>query len=106
MDEFIGMKDNTPLLLSLLALLEGRQLNSIDANDPEISDMVLVPSTESISGMVWPCLQETESFNTDFSKLFAEKLMNFEMSSLNEVEKIEKLSLIPPNVRRLLLIVV
>lgn len=41
------------------------QLNSIDADDPEVSDYHFVPAVDKMSDSVRVCLQESEDVSID-----------------------------------------
>lgn len=80
-------------------------LNEVEADDPDVSDLKLLPDTASIADKLKGCLQEVEEVPRDWTSLFDESLFKFDTSLIPEaVELYEKLnvkkqqlSLIPPS---------
>ena len=46
------------------------ELNSIDADDPEISDYNMIPDTTVLADRLRVCLQESDEVPSDFTRLF------------------------------------
>ncbi|XP_028406358.1 intraflagellar transport protein 52 homolog [Dendronephthya gigantea] len=80
------------------------RLNSIDAEDPEISDYHFIPDTSKLAERLKVCLQEGEEVPNDFSKMFDKDLFKLDTAIVPEVlrsyeelhVKHEPLQLIPP----------
>ncbi len=46
------------------------ELNTIDAEDPEISDYNMIPDTALMGESIRTCLQESDEVPADFTRLF------------------------------------
>ena len=72
--------------------------------DAEIADYRHLPNTEALAERLRPCLEENEPLPKDFTKLFDDKLFQFDTKLIPESAKLyeqlgvkkETLSLIPP----------
>jgi len=105
-DQYIDKEENNKLQDILLRWLTTDEitLNSIDAEEPELSDYQQVPDTPLLSDRLRVCLQEGEDVPRDFTQVFHEKLYNLDTSLLPTVlrafgemgVKHEQLSLITP----------
>ena len=80
-------------------------LNTIDADEPEISDYQHVPNTATLAEQLRVCLQEGDDIPKDFTTLFKHDLYAINTSELPDVldaykelrVKHEPLSLIEPD---------
>ncbi|KAI9104636.1 hypothetical protein DFS34DRAFT_641900 [Phlyctochytrium arcticum] len=81
-DAYIDKEENTKLLdvLVQFCATDKIQLNSIDANEPDVSDYYYLPETAQLSETVRSCLQETEELPKDFTTLFDMNLFKFDTS--------------------------
>ena len=79
----------TDLLAAHTPLL---QLNAIDADDPEVSDYVSLPQTESLAEQLRTCLQEGEEIPRDFTSLFTldDGLFNIDTDIIPEAIKVRR----------------
>mmetsp|Transcript_425 Transcript_425/g.786 ORF Transcript_425/g.786 Transcript_425/m.786 type:complete len:449 (-) Transcript_425:177-1523(-) len=106
-DDWIEKDDNSKVIDVLIRWLthaDGVSMDSIDAEDPDISEYHHLPDTESLAERVRCCLQESEDVTKDFTSLFDDNLFRFDTSLIPEVVQMysyldvqhEPLSLIPP----------
>lgn len=81
-DEYLDKEDNGKLFDVLIQWLTSDQLtmNSIDANEPDISDYHYLPDTAALSGVLRSCLQESEDLPKDFTMLYDHNLFKFDTS--------------------------
>jgi len=106
-DDWLEKDDNSKLIDVLLRWLthaDGISMDSIDAEDEDISEYHHLPDTESLAERVRCCLQESEDVTKDFTSLFDDNLFRFDTSLIPEAVQMysqldvqhEPLSLIPP----------
>lgn len=86
-DAFLENEENIKILNVIFNHLttSGIQLNSIDADDPEISDYHMIPSIGKLSEHTFSCLQECDEIPNDPSVLFRSSLFQFDNSVLPKV---------------------
>lgn len=78
-DNYIDKEDNDTVRDVLFRLLTSSdiKLNEIDADDPEISDYIMVPDTARLAERPRMCLQESsDEIPTDYTKLFNQRLFS------------------------------
>ncbi|KAJ9573714.1 hypothetical protein L9F63_008927 [Diploptera punctata] len=78
-DKYIDKEDNDKVRDVLFRFLTTSdiQLNEIDADDPEISDYVMVPDMSKLAEKPRVCLQESaDEIPTDYTKLFNQRLFS------------------------------
>ncbi|PNF19238.1 Intraflagellar transport protein 52-like protein [Cryptotermes secundus] len=78
-DKYIDKEDNDKVRDVLFRFLTTSDiiLNQIDADDPEISDYIMVPDTARLAEKPRVCLQETsDEIPTDYPKLFNQRLFS------------------------------
>lgn len=82
------------------------QLNTIDAEEPEVPDYHYIPKTATLASELRVCLQEGgDDVPRDFTKLFDQKLFRLDLSAVPSAVRAykalrvehEPLHLIPPN---------
>ncbi|KIH44638.1 hypothetical protein ANCDUO_25336 [Ancylostoma duodenale] len=64
-------------------LLEGYELNKIDATEPELSEYVQIPDHVKLSDELKVCMQEADfdlSVASDFMKCFDQSLTSFDLN--------------------------
>ncbi|XP_062507358.1 intraflagellar transport protein 52 homolog [Corticium candelabrum] len=83
-DQYIDKEENSKLLDVIFQFLttDDVQLNSIDAEDPEISDYQYIPDTSRLSDRLRVCLQEGDEVPRDFTKLFDMKTYQLDITLL------------------------
>ncbi|KAJ3311687.1 Intraflagellar transport protein 52 [Boothiomyces sp. JEL0838] len=81
-DTYIDKEENGKLFDVIIQFLTKDTiiLNSIDANEPDISDYHYLPDTAKLSETIRSCLQESEDLPKDFTTLFDTKLFKFDTS--------------------------
>ncbi|KAJ3321013.1 Intraflagellar transport protein 52 [Boothiomyces sp. JEL0866] len=81
-DAYIDKEENGKLFDVIIQFLTKDTiiLNSIDANEPDISDYHYLPETAKLSETLRSCLQESEDLPKDFTTLFDTKLFKFDTS--------------------------
>ncbi|KAJ3211508.1 Intraflagellar transport protein 52 [Dinochytrium kinnereticum] len=105
-DAYIDKEENGKLFDVLIQFCTNDKivLNSIDANEPDISDYHYLPDTAKLSESLRCCLQESEDLPKDFTTLFDHDLFKFDNSLIPQALKVyedmrlkhEPLSLIQP----------
>lgn len=105
-DQYLDKEENGKLQEVVFRWLTSDEisLNSIDADDPEISDYHFLPDTAKRAQRVQSCLQESEELPRDFTTLFDRTLFKLDTTVLPDVLKAyeqlsikhEPLSLIQP----------
>lgn len=78
-DKYIDKEDNDKVRDVLFRFLTTSDiaLNQIDADDPEISDYIMVPDTARLAEKPRVCLQESaDEIPTDYTKLFNQRLFS------------------------------
>ena len=79
-------------------------MDSLDADDPEVTDYQVVPDTASLCERLRGCLEQSDEVSKDFTSLFDANLYKLNTSLVPEAVKLykrlevphEPLSLIPP----------
>ncbi|XP_021918359.1 intraflagellar transport protein 52 homolog isoform X2 [Zootermopsis nevadensis] len=78
-DKYIDKEDNDIVRDVLFRFLTSSdiKLNQIDADDPEITDYIMVPDTARLAEKPRVCLQESvDEIPTDYTKLFNQRLFS------------------------------
>ncbi|XP_063680578.1 intraflagellar transport protein 52 homolog [Bolinopsis microptera] len=106
-DQFIDKEENGKVFDVIIDYLTSEKvnLNSIDAEDPEISDYQFLPDTPKLADRLKACLQEGDEIPRDFTKIFEHSLYKLDNALVPKVirsyevleMKHEPLSLIQPN---------
>jgi len=106
-DKWLDKEDNSKIMevvFKWLSCSKDVALNSIDAEDPEISDYHHLPDTEKLANRLRCGLEETDALPHDFQELFDDQLFKFDTNLIPDAVKLyetlkvkhEPLSLIPP----------
>ncbi|KAK6036177.1 hypothetical protein COOONC_26319 [Cooperia oncophora] len=88
-------------------LIEGYELNKIDATEPELSDYVQIPDHVRLSEELKVCMQEADfdmSVTSDFMKCFDQSITSFDLNVWPKVLRRVQLlfqMVFPPNFREL-----
>ncbi|XP_013404647.1 intraflagellar transport protein 52 homolog [Lingula anatina] len=106
-DQYLEREENSKIWDVVLQFLTTAdiKLNTIDAEDPEISDYHTLPDIAKLSDKVKTCLQESEDIPRDFTALFDQSLFKLDTSivpkAIGAFEQLgvkhETLSLITPS---------
>merc|ERR1712166_245486 len=88
-DDYIDKEENSRVVDFCMKWLtsssdEGTGLNHIDAEDPDVSDYVQLPSTADLANTVRSALQEPEEIPADFTQLFDDHLFRFDTDLIPE----------------------
>ncbi|EDO47507.1 predicted protein [Nematostella vectensis] len=88
-DQYLDKEENSKVQDVIFQWLTTNdiQLNSIDAEDPEISDYHFIPDTAKMAERLRVCLQEGDEIPRDFSKLFDDELHKLDTSVVPDVIK-------------------
>eukprot|EP00698_Gefionella_okellyi_P006079 TRINITY_DN15544_c0_g1_i1.p1 TRINITY_DN15544_c0_g1~~TRINITY_DN15544_c0_g1_i1.p1 ORF type:complete len:457 (+),score=98.56 TRINITY_DN15544_c0_g1_i1:63-1373(+) len=85
-DNYLLKEENAKLQDALFKWLCGNyKLNAIEAEDPDVHDLHMLPDTPALAERVRCCLQESEELPRDFSQLFDDELFRFDVSLIPEV---------------------
>jgi len=106
-DKYIDKEENSKLMDFVFKWLRpGSKLamNDVDAEEPDVSDLKLLPDTASLADKLKGCLQEGDDIPRDWTTLFDDSLFKFDTSLIPEAvalyDKLDvkkaPLSLIPP----------
>mmetsp|Transcript_21162 Transcript_21162/g.46315 ORF Transcript_21162/g.46315 Transcript_21162/m.46315 type:complete len:474 (-) Transcript_21162:547-1968(-) len=106
-DKWIDKEENSKIMDFVFKWLRPGSkvvLNDLDAEEPDVSDLKLLPDTQSMSEKLKGCLQEGDEIPRDWTTLFDDGLFKFDTSLIPEAvalyEKLNvkkaPLSLIPP----------
>jgi len=106
-DKWIDKEENSKVMDFVFKWLRpgGKvSLNSIDAEEPDVSDLKLLPDTQSLADKVKGCLQEGEDVPRDWTTLFDDSLFKFDTALIPEAVALYErlgvkkapLTLIPP----------
>jgi len=81
-DQYIEKEENGKLFDVIIQFLtsDNMLLNSIDANEPDVSDYHQLPDTAKLAETVRSCLQESEDLPKDFTSMFDLDLFQFDTS--------------------------
>ncbi|XP_066243850.1 intraflagellar transport protein 52 homolog isoform X3 [Saccopteryx leptura] len=88
-DQYLDKEENSKIMDVVFQWLttEDIHLNQIDAEDPEISDYMMLPDTATLSERLRVCLQESDENPRDFTTLFDQSVYQLDISSFAEVIK-------------------
>ncbi|XP_066092445.1 intraflagellar transport protein 52 homolog isoform X3 [Saccopteryx bilineata] len=88
-DQYLDKEENSKIMDVVFQWLttEDIHLNQIDAEDPEISDYMMLPDTATLSERLRVCLQESDENPRDFTTLFDQSVYQLDISSFAEVLK-------------------
>jgi len=105
-DQYIDKEENGKFLDVIIQWLttDKIELNSIDANEPDIADYHYLPETIQLSNTLKSCLQESDEIPKDFTTMFDTRLFKLDTSLIPEAIKLydtihlkhEPLTLIQP----------
>ncbi|ORY18450.1 hypothetical protein LY90DRAFT_435610 [Neocallimastix californiae] len=105
-DQYIDKEENGKFLDVIIQWLttDKIELNSIDANEPDIADYHYLPETIQLSNTLKSCLQESDEIPKDFTTMFDTHLFKLDTSLIPEAIKLydtihlkhEPLTLIQP----------
>ena len=106
-DEWLDKEDNASVIDLIFSWVSGADtvaMDTIDANDPDVTEYQVVPDTASLSDRLRGCLQEGDDVSRDFTSLFDHSLFKLDTSHISETIKLydrlnvahEPLSLIQP----------
>eukprot|EP00753_Platysulcus_tardus_P021353 PLAT8862.1.p1 GENE.PLAT8862.1~~PLAT8862.1.p1 ORF type:complete len:500 (+),score=264.86 PLAT8862.1:89-1588(+) len=106
-DEWLAKEDNERIMGVLIKWLlkeGGVEFDSVDMEDPDLSDYNHLPDTEALSERLKCCLQESDDLPKDFTLLFDDTLFAYDTNIVPEAValyeqlaiKHEPLTLIPP----------
>merc|ERR1719494_290504 len=81
-DEYIDKEENAKIFDVIMQYLttDDLKLNSIDSEDPEISDYNELPEVARLADSVKSCLQESDDIPRDFTRLFDTNLFSLDTS--------------------------
>ncbi|GLC42371.1 hypothetical protein PLESTB_000654100 [Pleodorina starrii] len=107
-DKWLDKEENSKVMDFLFKFLKPNSkiaLNEIEADEPEVSDLKLLPDTASMADKLKGCLQEIDELPRDWTSQFDDQLFKFDMSLIPEsVALYDKLgvkkgplNLIPPS---------
>uniref|UniRef100_A0A671EAN0 Intraflagellar transport 52 n=1 Tax=Rhinolophus ferrumequinum TaxID=59479 RepID=A0A671EAN0_RHIFE len=88
-DQYLDKEENSKIMDVVFQWLttEDIHLNQIDAEDPEISDYMMLPDTATLSERLRVCLQEGDENPRDFTTLFDLSVYQLDTTSLPKVIK-------------------
>ncbi|XP_008272679.2 intraflagellar transport protein 52 homolog isoform X2 [Oryctolagus cuniculus] len=88
-DQYLDKEENSKIMDVVFQWLttEDIHLNQIDAEDPEISDYMMLPDTATLSERLRVCLQEGDENPRDFTTLFDLSIYQLDTASLPKVIK-------------------
>ena len=105
-DDYINQLDNTSLLHAIVRILteDDRDITPVDDDAPEYGEPVEIPDMEALAERVRSCLQDGEEISSDFTRLFDQKMFNYDTSLIPQAVKLyeklevkhDPLTLIPP----------
>ncbi|XP_023333653.1 intraflagellar transport protein 52 homolog isoform X2 [Eurytemora carolleeae] len=86
-DQFIDKEDNSKVKDIVFSFLTSDEfeLNKMDAEDPEISDYIMIPDTAWLADTPRVCLQESEDIPSDYTRLFKSNLYSVHTSMVPKV---------------------
>ncbi|KAG2452057.1 hypothetical protein HYH02_003093 [Chlamydomonas schloesseri] len=107
-DKWLDKEENSKVMDFIFKFLKPNSkimLNEIDAEEPDVSDLKLLPDTASLADKLKGCLQEIDDVPRDWTSLFDDALFKFDTGLIPEaVSLYEKLgvkkgqlNLIPPS---------
>lgn len=86
-DKWIDKEENSKLMDFIFKWLRPGSkvaLHKEDADDPDVSDLKLLPDTQSLAERVKGCLQEGDEIPRDWTTLFDDQLFKFDTSLIPE----------------------
>ncbi|XP_027477774.1 intraflagellar transport protein 52 homolog isoform X2 [Zalophus californianus] len=88
-DQYLDKEENSKIMDVVFQWLTTGDihLNQIDAEDPEISDYMMLPDTATLSERLRVCLQEGDENPRDFTTLFDLSIYQLDTTSLPKVIK-------------------
>ncbi|XP_037668380.1 intraflagellar transport protein 52 homolog isoform X3 [Choloepus didactylus] len=88
-DQYLDKEENSKIMDVVFQWLTTGDihLNQIDAEDPEISDYMMLPDTATLSERLRVCLQEGDENPRDFTTLFNLSIYQLDTTSLPKVIK-------------------
>nr|XP_030699406.1 intraflagellar transport protein 52 homolog isoform X2 [Globicephala melas] len=88
-DQYLDKEENSKIMDVVFQWLTTGDihLNQIDAEDPEISDYMMLPDTAALSERLRVCLQEGDENPRDFTTLFDLSIYQLDTTSLPKVIK-------------------
>ncbi|KAM5220551.1 intraflagellar transport protein 52 homolog isoform 1-T1 [Hipposideros larvatus] len=88
-DQYLDKEENSKIMDVVFQWLttEDIHLNQIDAEDPEISDYMMLPDMATLSERLRVCLQEGDENPRDFTTLFDLSIYQLDTTSLPKVIK-------------------
>uniref|UniRef100_A0A2K6FLA7 ABC-type uncharacterized transport system domain-containing protein n=1 Tax=Propithecus coquereli TaxID=379532 RepID=A0A2K6FLA7_PROCO len=88
-DQYLDKEENRKIIDVVFQwfMTEDIQLNQTDAEDPEISDYMMLPDTATLSEHLSVCLQEGKENQRDFTTLFGLSIYQLDTTSLPKVIK-------------------
>nr|XP_036868659.1 intraflagellar transport protein 52 homolog isoform X4 [Manis javanica] len=88
-DQYLDKEENSKIMDVVFQWLTTADihLNQIDAEDPEISDYMMLPDTATLSERLRVCLQEGDENPRDFTTLFDLSIYQLDTTSLPKVIK-------------------
>ncbi|OHT09744.1 hypothetical protein TRFO_21267 [Tritrichomonas foetus] len=91
-DEWIRKECNEKLLQFLLELIltKREELNSIDAEHPEVTERWYTPDVASMSERLRSCIQESEKMRTNFTDNFDRGLFKMDMGFVADTQDLAK----------------
>lgn len=96
-DQYIDKEENFKVFDVLMQWLHNPdfKLNSIDAEDPEVSDYHFLPKTSAMAEELRSCMQEGDETPRDFTQLFERDLFNIDTDVVPDaVRAYEKLNVV------------
>uniref|UniRef100_F7GIS5 Intraflagellar transport 52 n=2 Tax=Callithrix jacchus TaxID=9483 RepID=F7GIS5_CALJA len=86
-DQYLDKEENSKIMDVVFQWLTTGDihLNQIDAEDPEISDYVMLPHTATLSKRNRECLQESDEIPRDFTTLFNLSVFQLDTTSFHSV---------------------
>ncbi|XP_017397711.2 intraflagellar transport protein 52 homolog isoform X1 [Cebus imitator] len=86
-DQYLDKEENSKIMDVVFQWLTTGDihLNQIDAEDPEISDYVMLPHTATLSKRNRECLQESDEIPRDFTTLFDLSIFQLDTTSFHSV---------------------
>ncbi|KAJ3209464.1 Intraflagellar transport protein 52, partial [Clydaea vesicula] len=84
-DQYIEKEENGKIFDVILQWLTTDKivLNTIDSNEPDVSDYHYLPATAKLAESVRSCLQESEELPKDFTSMFELNLFKFDTSFIS-----------------------
>lgn len=91
-DQYLEQEENTKVLDVIMDFLTSDkfQLDTIDAEDPDVTDYHFLPHTETLASNVRSALQEGDEVPRDFTSLFDLSLFNVDTSVVPDAAKAYK----------------